>query len=153
TSKERFKHRGDYWSFDDVVIDPPVVQQPHPPLWVGAASDSSIIKAGRDGMNLLLDQIGTPDVVGERIATYRKAVEEGGGAFRPQSVGVTRALQLVDNDEDWRAAHEMRAKLLDQLRKAAGPGASSFAKEKLQTYSDSSLTIDEAALIGYPHEV
>jgi alkanesulfonate monooxygenase SsuD/methylene tetrahydromethanopterin reductase-like flavin-dependent oxidoreductase (luciferase family) len=152
-TQERFQHRGEFWSFDDVVIDPPVFQKPLPPMWVGAASKESITRAGRDGLNLLLDQIATADVIGERIATYREAVEARGAVFDPATVGVTRALHLVSNDKEWRAAHEMRAKLLEQLRKAAGGNTSSFAPEKLQTYSDSSLTIDAAALIGYPHEV
>jgi len=150
---EPFQHRGEFWSFDDVVIDPPAVQRPHPPMWVGAASQASIARAGREGLNLLLDQIGTAEVVAERIATYRAAVEQRGGTFDPGAIGVTRALHLVSNDKEWRAAHDLRAKLLDQLRKQAGPGASSFAHEKLKTFSDSSLTIDEAALIGYPDEV
>ncbi|WCT74479.1 LLM class flavin-dependent oxidoreductase [Sphingomonas naphthae] len=152
-SDQRFNHRGEFWSFDDVVIDPPVVQRPHPPMWVGAASEASIARAGREGLNLLLDQIGTPDVVAERIRIYRQAVEQSGRTFQPASVGVTRALHLVANDQEWRAAHELRAKLREQLRAQAGSGSSSFATDKLKTFSDSSLTIDEAALIGYPHEV
>jgi alkanesulfonate monooxygenase SsuD/methylene tetrahydromethanopterin reductase-like flavin-dependent oxidoreductase (luciferase family) len=152
-TQERFHHRGEFWSFDDVVIDPPVFQRPLPPMWVGAASKESITRAGHEGFNLLLDQIATADVIGERVATYRAAVEERGAVFDPGTVGVTRALHLVSNDKEWRAAHEMRAKVLEQLRKAAGGNSSSFVQEKLPTYSDSSLTIDAAALIGYPHEV
>jgi alkanesulfonate monooxygenase SsuD/methylene tetrahydromethanopterin reductase-like flavin-dependent oxidoreductase (luciferase family) len=152
-TQERFQHRGEFWSFDDVVIDPPVFQKPLPPMWVGAASNESIARAGRDGFNLLLDQISTADIVGERIGTYRAAVEARGAVFDPASVGVTRALQLVGNDKEWCAAHAMRAKLLEQLRKAAGNNSSSFAQERPKTYADSSLTIDEAALIGYPHEI
>ncbi len=149
----RFEHRGKYWSFDDVAIDPPTWQKPSPPMWIGAASDASITRAGRDGFNLLLDQIGTAEIVARRVATYRAAVEARGATFDPGSVGVTRALHLVANDAEWRAAHALRQKLLDQLRRQAGAGMSSFAHEKLTTYSDSSLTVDEAALIGYPHEV
>lgn len=152
-TREPFNHRGESWSFDQVVIDPPTRQQPHPPIWVGAASDQSIARAGREGLNLLLDQIAVPEVIGDRIRTYREAVEQSGRTFDPGSVGVTRALQLVDNDDDWRAAHESRAKLLAQLRKAAGGGGSVFEAEKLKTFSDDTLTIDEAALIGYPHEI
>ncbi|MBO9377143.1 LLM class flavin-dependent oxidoreductase [Sphingomonas histidinilytica] len=150
---DRFDHRGAFWQFDDVVIDPPVRQRPHPPMWVGAASDDSIRRAGADGFNLLLDQIGTPDIVGRRIATYRQAVEQCGRTFDPAHVGVTRALHLVGNDAEWRAAHELRQKLVAQLKAQAGAGASSFAHEKLATFSDTSFTVDEAALIGYPHEV
>lgn len=152
-TREPFNHRGQFWSFDNVVIDPPVVQRPHPPMWVGAASRESIVRAGREGLNLLLDQIGTVDVVAERIACYRTAVEQRGGVFDPATVGVTRALHLVKNDREWREAHEMRAKLLEHLRKQAGQGDPAPKSEKLKTFSDSSLTIDEAALIGYPHEV
>ena len=150
---ERFDHRGKFWSFDDVAIDPPTWQKPHPPLWVGAASSTSIARVGRDGLNLLLDQIGPPALVGERIAIYREAVEAAGGTFNPGSVGVTRALHLVSSDAEWRAAHEFRKKLLEKFRHDSGSSASAFAHEKLATYSDTSLTVDEAALIGYPHEV
>ena len=146
-----FQHRGEFWSFDNVVIDPPVAQKPHPPMWVGAASHASISRAGNEGLNLLLDQIGTTEVVAERIATYRAAVEQRGGRFDPASVGVTRALHIVKNDKEWHEAHEMRAKLLAHLRQQSGQAPPKV--EGLKTFSDSSLTIDEAALIGYPHEV
>jgi len=153
TTPGRFAHRGPHWSFEDVVIDPPVVQHPYPPMWVGAASNESIERAGREGLNLLLDQIATSDVVGERIATFKAAAapaREPG----PQTVGVTRALHLVSNDDEWRAAHALRVRLLDQLRRSAGADSSSFAKEQqLPTFSDSSATVDAAALIGYPQEV
>ncbi len=153
SSSEPFQHRGEFWSFDNVVIDPPVVQKPHPPMWVGAASRDSIVRAGREGLNLLLDQIGTVEVVAERIATYRSAVEQSGRVFDPGTVGVTRALHIVSNQQEWREAHEMRAKLLEHLRKQSGQAGAPPKVEKLKTFSDSSLTIDEAALIGYPHEV
>ena len=152
-TREPFNHRGEFWSFDNVVIDPPVVQKPHPPMWVGAASHDSIIRAAREGNNLLLDQISTVDVIAARIATYRAAVEQAGRTFDPASIGVTRALHLVKNDAEWREAHEMRAKLLAHLRAQSGKADAPQKADTLKTFSDSSLTIDEAALIGYPHEV
>jgi alkanesulfonate monooxygenase SsuD/methylene tetrahydromethanopterin reductase-like flavin-dependent oxidoreductase (luciferase family) len=152
-TRERFQHNGQFWSFNDVAIDPPVFQQPHPPIWVGASGRDTIVRAGREGVNLLLDQIATPDIIGQRIKTYREAVRDSGRTLKPHSVGVTRALHVVSNDQEWREAHQMRARLLDQLRKQAGASATSFAHEKLKTFSDSSLTVDEAALIGYPEEI
>src|SRR4029453_18851887 len=38
TSDSPWSHRGRYWQFDDVVVEPPTAQKPHPPLWVGAGS-------------------------------------------------------------------------------------------------------------------
>src|SRR3954465_1290318 len=30
TSEERFSHRGKYWQFEDIVVEPPAAQKPHP---------------------------------------------------------------------------------------------------------------------------
>jgi alkanesulfonate monooxygenase SsuD/methylene tetrahydromethanopterin reductase-like flavin-dependent oxidoreductase (luciferase family) len=49
TSGGRFSHHGKYWDYDDVVIEPAPVQKPHPPLWVGAQSPSSIRYAAENG--------------------------------------------------------------------------------------------------------
>ena len=43
-SRERFSHRGKFWQFDDIVVEPPPSQQPHPPFWVAAGSEASIRK-------------------------------------------------------------------------------------------------------------
>lgn len=151
---ERFSHSGSFWSFDNIIIDPPVFQSPHPPIWVGATSEASCMKAGADGFNMLLDQIATPDLLGKRIAAYGRAAEDAGRKIAPCSIGVTRALQLVSNDEDLRAAHEHRAKMLDALSSQAGFKWDSFTeREKLPTFTSDVLTTDEAALIGYPEEI
>ena len=31
-----WSHRGKYWQFEDVAVEPPTAQKPHPPLWMGA---------------------------------------------------------------------------------------------------------------------
>ena len=36
TSNERFSFRGKYWQFDDIIVEPPTNQKPHPPFWQGA---------------------------------------------------------------------------------------------------------------------
>jgi alkanesulfonate monooxygenase SsuD/methylene tetrahydromethanopterin reductase-like flavin-dependent oxidoreductase (luciferase family) len=55
TSQGRFSHHGKRWHFDNVVVEPYPIQQPHPPFWLGAGSAESIRRAARDGYNLLLD--------------------------------------------------------------------------------------------------
>src|SRR6185295_17668354 len=42
TSEQRFSHRGRYWQFDDIVVEPPTRQRPHPPIWMAAGSAPSI---------------------------------------------------------------------------------------------------------------
>ena len=36
TSDAPWSHRGKYWQFDNVVVEPPTAQKPHPPFWMGA---------------------------------------------------------------------------------------------------------------------
>ena len=60
-SRERFSHRGKFWQFDDIVVEPPPAQQPHPPFWVAAGSEASIRRAAQRGFNLILDQYASPE--------------------------------------------------------------------------------------------
>ena len=48
-TRERFSHRGRFWAFDDIVVEPPRVQSPHPPIWIAAASETSVRRAGSWG--------------------------------------------------------------------------------------------------------
>ena len=80
-SRERFSHRGKFWQFDDIVVEPPPAQKPHPPFWVAAGSEASIRRAAKRGFNLILDQYASPEVLGQRIALYR-AERQASGARR-----------------------------------------------------------------------
>ena len=55
-TRERFSHRGRFWHFEDIVVEPPPAQKPHPPFWVAAGSEPSIRRAAARGFNLILDQ-------------------------------------------------------------------------------------------------
>src|SRR5499433_1511959 len=51
TAKERFSHHGKFWKFDDIIVEPPTAQRPHPPLWMGAGSPESIRNVAARGYN------------------------------------------------------------------------------------------------------
>ena len=68
TSNERFSFHGKYWQFDDIIVEPPTIQKPHPPFWQGAGHPESIRRVARRGHNLLLDQFASLDETGERFA-------------------------------------------------------------------------------------
>src|SRR4051812_19940578 len=36
TSEQRFSHHGKHWHFDNIVVEPPTRQKPHPPIWMAA---------------------------------------------------------------------------------------------------------------------
>src|SRR6202140_3818526 len=51
-----FSHRGRYWQYDNIVVEPPSAQRPHPPIWMGAGGESSVRRGAARGYNLLLGQ-------------------------------------------------------------------------------------------------
>ncbi len=96
-SRQRFSHRGRFWRFDDIVVEPPPSQQPHPPFWVAAGSEASIKRAARRGFNLILDQYASPEQLGERIALYRAERLAEGLRTEPMQIAVARQLHVADS--------------------------------------------------------
>lgn len=73
------------------------MQQPHPPIWVGAASAQSIQHAARSGLRLFLDQVATFDEIEQRLAIYCTAQLQTGVTPHPDDVALTRPLLLAQN--------------------------------------------------------
>jgi alkanesulfonate monooxygenase SsuD/methylene tetrahydromethanopterin reductase-like flavin-dependent oxidoreductase (luciferase family) len=125
SAQGRFSHHGKHWNFTDAVIDSKPLQQPHPPLWVSAASDGSIKRTAGQGYNLLLDQFSDPDQIGHRIALFRQSIEAQGRTFDPATVGVTRAFHLTNSEAETREALEHHHHVLANNRKlSSNPNAS-----------------------------
>jgi alkanesulfonate monooxygenase SsuD/methylene tetrahydromethanopterin reductase-like flavin-dependent oxidoreductase (luciferase family) len=108
TSDTPWSHRGKYWQFEDVIVEPPTAQKPHPPLWMGAGSAASIKKVAAQGYSLLLDQYASVEEIGERIALFRAEVEARGRTFDPMSVAVTRSINVATTEADLQKALENR---------------------------------------------
>jgi alkanesulfonate monooxygenase SsuD/methylene tetrahydromethanopterin reductase-like flavin-dependent oxidoreductase (luciferase family) len=104
TSRQRFSHHGRFWQLEDIVVEPPTSQRPHPPIWVAAASPPSIRRAAARGFNLILDQYAAPDAIGERIALYRSEREARGQTFNPMQAAVARQVYVAKNKADKDAA-------------------------------------------------
>jgi alkanesulfonate monooxygenase SsuD/methylene tetrahydromethanopterin reductase-like flavin-dependent oxidoreductase (luciferase family) len=157
TSQGRFSHRGKYWHYDDIVIEPAPVQKPHPPLWVGAQSPNSIRYAAENGFNLLLGQAGSPDLVAEGIAVYRRAVEAQGRVFDPSTVGLTRALHIAINAEERAAAHELRARFMRNVQELSlsptGQSPTLGRPRRFLTAEEMHKATETDALLGPPEEI
>jgi alkanesulfonate monooxygenase SsuD/methylene tetrahydromethanopterin reductase-like flavin-dependent oxidoreductase (luciferase family) len=109
TSRTRFSHRGRFWQFDDIVVEPLPKQQPHPPLWVAAGSEASIRRAAARGFNLILDQYASPEQHGRRIALYRAERQVHGLLFDPMQIAVARQVYVADNRAEAEAALQRAA--------------------------------------------
>jgi alkanesulfonate monooxygenase SsuD/methylene tetrahydromethanopterin reductase-like flavin-dependent oxidoreductase (luciferase family) len=122
TADEPFSHRGKYWQFDNIVVEPPTAQKPYPQIWMGAGSERSIRQVAAQGFNLLLGQYASPKDVAWNIAVYKSEVEAQGRRFDPVQVGVTRAFFVADNADEREAAMERRLQnRMRQLKLATRP--------------------------------
>jgi alkanesulfonate monooxygenase SsuD/methylene tetrahydromethanopterin reductase-like flavin-dependent oxidoreductase (luciferase family) len=152
SSPDRFSHHGKRWRFESIVIEPRPVQQPHPPLWMGAGSFESIRRAAREDFNLLLDQVATIDLTIERVAAYRDELAGHGRPWRPERIGVARALQIVRSEAEREAALALRTKVLRAIGGLArGPGAERY--QNFGSHADPNLASEESALLGTPDEI
>jgi probable F420-dependent oxidoreductase len=151
TTKGRFSYDGKWWHYDNIVVEPAPIQQPHPPLWLGAGSAESIRRAAREGYNLLLDQIAPIDVIIERVRVFREECESVGRPYNPMMVGVTRGLQIVHNEEERRRAILTRREVLKNIGDLArGPDAERYHRIKADA---DSFELDDAPLLGTPEEI
>src|SRR5215204_4738875 len=108
TSEQRFSHHGRFWHFEDIIVEPPTAQKPHPPIWMGAGSPDSIRKVARRGAKLLLDQFASTALTIERFNIYKGEVEAAGKRFDPMDVGVARASDVAKDAADKQKAIEAR---------------------------------------------
>ncbi|MCS5669791.1 MAG: LLM class flavin-dependent oxidoreductase [Dehalococcoidia bacterium] len=108
TSDSPWSHRGKYWQYDNVVVEPPSTQKPHPQLWMGAGSPRSVKQVAQLGFNMLLGQYDSFDMIVDEIAMYKSEVESLGRTFDPLSVAVARSVNIVNSNHDYEEAMNNR---------------------------------------------
>jgi len=119
TSEGRFSHRGRFWTFNDILVEPPTIQKPHPPFWIGAGSLSSIRRVAAHGYNLLLDQFAGFDVIRERIALFKAEHAAHGDAYNPMQIALARDMHVADNQAAKNAALERNRQFHERILSVA----------------------------------
>jgi len=152
TTRTRFSHQGRFWHFEDVVVEPPPAQHPHPPFWVAAGNPHSIARAGERGFNLILDQYASPEALRERIAIYKAAREAKGLSFDPMQVTVARQLYVAKDAADKQAALKRQAEYTQRtIASARAPDRKGGSH--VLAYADKSGATEANALYGTPDEI
>jgi alkanesulfonate monooxygenase SsuD/methylene tetrahydromethanopterin reductase-like flavin-dependent oxidoreductase (luciferase family) len=152
TSNDRFSFHGKYWQFDDIVVEPPTGQKPHPPFWQGAGHAESIRRVAARGHNLLLDQFASIDETINRFSTYKAAMQANGFGFDPSRVGVARAFFVADTAEEKAAAVERRITAQRRMHAISQrPDGTNTAS--IMAFSDTLEASEESALYGTPDEI
>jgi alkanesulfonate monooxygenase SsuD/methylene tetrahydromethanopterin reductase-like flavin-dependent oxidoreductase (luciferase family) len=152
TTRTRFSHHGRFWNFDDIVVEPPPAQSPHPPFWVAAGNPHSIKRAGARGFSLILDQYASPATLSERIAIYKAERLAHGLGFNPMQVTVARQLYIAKDEADKQEALARQAaytkRTIDVSRAPDGKVGS-----HVLAYADKKGATEENALYGTPDEI
>jgi alkanesulfonate monooxygenase SsuD/methylene tetrahydromethanopterin reductase-like flavin-dependent oxidoreductase (luciferase family) len=153
TSETPFSHRGKYWHFDNIVVEPPTAQKPHPPFWMGAGSPSSVRQVAERGYNMLLGQHSLAEEILDQVAQFRKDVEGRGRAFDPRHVAVARAVHIAKNTADKEAALERRyqghMRINALARRPDDETRARFKSHEEEARYESA----ESALFGAPDEI
>jgi alkanesulfonate monooxygenase SsuD/methylene tetrahydromethanopterin reductase-like flavin-dependent oxidoreductase (luciferase family) len=152
TTRTRFSHHGKFWKFDDIVVEPPPAQKPHPAFWLAAGNPHSIAKAAARGFNLILDQYASPETLAERIAIFKAARAEKGLAFNPMQVTVARQLYVAKDKADKEAALIKQAEYTKRtINVSRAPDAKTGSH--VLAYADRAGATEENALFGTPDEI
>jgi len=152
TTRTRFSHHGRFWNFDDIVVEPPPAQRPHPPLWVAAGNPHSIKRAAARGFNLILDQYASPQTQGERIAMFAAERAANGLAFDPMQVTVARQLYIAKDRADRDEALARQA-AYTQRTVAASRAPDAKGGSHVLAYADKAGATEEHAMFGTPDEI
>ena len=152
TSEERFSHDGKFWQFDDIIVEPYTIQEPHPPLWTAAGTDESIARVAESDMNVLFDQFASFERTEERLKVWQEACAASGRSFDPMEVGLARGLTITLSEEEYQDALKKRDVRVTKMIEKFGalPG---LVKDEPESYSDPILDMEEAALIGNPDKI
>jgi alkanesulfonate monooxygenase SsuD/methylene tetrahydromethanopterin reductase-like flavin-dependent oxidoreductase (luciferase family) len=153
-SETPFSHRGKYWQFENVVVEPPTAQKPHPPLWMGAGSRSSVSEVAQRGYNMLLGQHALAEETLGHVAQFKAEVEARGRVFDPMEVAVARAVHIAKDAADKEAAIERRYQGHMRInRLARRPDGETRARYLLDDEKEARHESAESALFGSPEEI
>jgi len=117
-NEERWSHQGARWQFNDIVVEPPVVQKPHPPIWLAAGRPESIRAAARSGAHLLLDQYSPLTAALERADIFRDELTAMGVDTTTRQIALARGLFIAKDQMEKDSVIERRTKsrgLVDEL--------------------------------------
>lgn len=92
-TEEHFSFDGKYYHLTNISLSPRPVQQPHPPLWVGARGKRAVERVARLGCHLM----GTGEV--EQQQFYDRALEKYGRNPQDFSIAQLRWVYLAESRE------------------------------------------------------
>jgi alkanesulfonate monooxygenase SsuD/methylene tetrahydromethanopterin reductase-like flavin-dependent oxidoreductase (luciferase family) len=153
-SESPFSHHGKYWHYDNIVVEPPTAQKPHPPFWMGAGSRNSVRQVAERGYKMLLGQHSLAKEILEQVGQFKDEVEARGRRFDPMDVAVARAVHVAKNAADKEAALDRRYQGHMRInRLARRPDGETRDRYILDDEKAARHESTESALFGSPDEI
>jgi alkanesulfonate monooxygenase SsuD/methylene tetrahydromethanopterin reductase-like flavin-dependent oxidoreductase (luciferase family) len=104
---EAVNYHGQFYALRDAMISVLPVQQPHPPIWIGASSLAGARRAARLGDAILLNIGSTLDAMREHLSVYRATLAEVDRLW-PTVRTLARDIYLSETDEEaWNTGAEI----------------------------------------------
>jgi natural product biosynthesis luciferase-like monooxygenase protein len=125
---EQFSYTGQFYHWDHITVQPQLLQQPHPPLWVAASLTPETFEwAGKRGFHLMVAPLLTPSVdeLGEKVTLYKRARSQAGHTNAQGEILVTVHIHVSGSDEQ--ARQEAEEGLYRYVHKTQEAGASAIA--------------------------
>ncbi len=147
-TEDEVTHHGRFWHLEGVRPHLKPVQQPHPPIWIGAQSIAGARRAGRIGDAYPVTPEATADEIAERFDVVREGFAARGKPFGPQPL--RRNVLVADSREEAivEYARVAKGKYLSYAQKGMTVAGSA---EKLD--EDFLATVGEHAVLGSDAEV
>jgi alkanesulfonate monooxygenase SsuD/methylene tetrahydromethanopterin reductase-like flavin-dependent oxidoreductase (luciferase family) len=146
-TQDTVTHHGKYWTLDDVHPHIFPVQQPHPPIWIGAHAVPGVERAAKYGDGF----VSPPETPKHEVAARYKIVEEGfkarGKEFGPQPL--RRNILVADTREEAIAEYARVAK--GRYITYAQKGLDVYNVEQLE--KEFAEAVAGHAIIGTPDDV
>jgi alkanesulfonate monooxygenase SsuD/methylene tetrahydromethanopterin reductase-like flavin-dependent oxidoreductase (luciferase family) len=92
-TRERFSYKGQFYNLKDVSLAPRPVQQPHPPVWIGARGKKAVERAARLGCHLM----GTGEISLQRF--YDQALQQYGRKPQDYHLAQLRWVYVAESRE------------------------------------------------------
>lgn len=141
-SQDRVTHTGRFWQLDDVPTHLRPIQQPRPPIWLGAMKEMGVRRAARHGDVWTITPQQTVEQVNSLIRTYANERTSRGLELSP--LPLRRELMIGADFDD--AVGRFAAVARDKYEAYAGRGMTLLAADAVrQQFAD---TIRDHVILG-----
>lgn len=106
-TQEPASFTGDFFTFDQVRMNPKPVQQPHPPIWFGARAEAALKRAVAYGDGWMGPGSSSADDFTQHVAHLRRLLDEAGRD--PATFMISKRVYVAIDDNAARAEERLRA--------------------------------------------